>query len=325
MKCFKGAAQMLMACVLATLDATVAAQQDYPNKPIRFVVPFPPGGSTSAVARLISQKLTESWGQQVIIDNRGGGNTIIGTEAAAKAPADGYTVLFAAVAFVTLPHLLPLPYDTIKDFAAVATLASGEIILVVHPSVPASNLQEFIALAKSRPGQLNYAAAGTGGAIHLASESFNIMTGVKIQHIPYKGSGPAITDLLGGQVQLSFQTPISVIAHVKSGRLRAIAISGASRLATLPQIPTFTEAGLPSYDVRYWNGVVAPAGTPKEVVNRFSAEIARILTLPDTREKLLNQGMEPFYSTPEQTAALIKTDLAKYGRIIKAANIKLEN
>ena len=300
-----------------------AAQQDYPNKPIRFIVPFPPGGSTDPVARLIGQKLTESWGQQVIVDNRPGGNTIIGTEALAKSAPGGYTMSLVTSTFVINPHLVPsLPYDSFKDFAPVATLASSEFVLVLNASVPANNLQEFIALAKSRPGGLNCASTGTGSANHLASEFFNMLAGIKTQHIPYKGGGPSLTDLLGGLVQMAFNPPLADLPHIKTGRRKAIAISGESRHSSLPQVPTFTEAGLPGYSIGYWIGVLEPTGTPKAIIDKLSTEIGRILAMPDIKEKIAVQGMDSFISTPEQFAALMKADMAKWGKVIKAAGIK---
>lgn len=303
-----------------------AAQQPYPNKPIRFILPFAPGGSTSILARLIGQKFTESWGQQVIVDNRPGGNTVIGTEALARSAPDGYTIIMVSSSHAINANLsLYTPYDPIKDFAPVATVASNEQLLVLHPSITATNLQELIALAKSKPGQLNYASAGTGGVLHLAGEMFSIMAGVKLNHIPYKGTGHALSDLLGGQVQLYFSPPINLLPQIKAGKLKAIAISGQSRLSALPQVPTFSEAGLPGFDAKFWQGVLAPAGTPKPIVDKLSSEIARILAMPDISEKLASQGAAPFISTPEQFAALIKADMARYAHVIKTANIKLEN
>ncbi len=324
MKVFNTIARMLTAAALVAAAGSVAAQQAYPNKPIRFITPYPAGGSTSVLARLIGQKMTESWGQQVLVDSRGGGNTIIGTEALAKSAPDGYTISMVDPHIVVNASLYPkLPYDSVKDFAPVATLISYENFLVLNPSVPANNLQELIALAKSRPGKLNYASSGV--TMQLRSELFNILAGTQIQHIPYKGGGPAITDLLGGQVQMSFAVPTNVISHVKNGKLKGIAVSGKSRLSALPQVPTFTEAGLPGYNVTSWYGVVAPAGTPKEIVDKLSAEIARILALSDIKEKLDSIGFEPYISTPNEFAALMKAEMAKYAKIIKTANIKLEN
>jgi tripartite-type tricarboxylate transporter receptor subunit TctC len=322
---FVNLARALIAGALLALAGPAAAQQDYPNKPIRFITPFPPGGSTTIVARLIGQKLTESWGQQVLVDNRPGGNTIIGTEALAKSAPDGYTIILTQTNHVINALLLPnLPYDSIKDFTPVATVASGEYVLVVGPSVPAGNLQELIALAKSKPGQLNYASAGNGGITHLATELLNMMAGIQTQHIPYKGSAPAMIDIIGGQVQMYICSPAAAVPHVRSGRLKPIAVSGESRVSVLPQVPTFTESGLPGFEVRTWYGILAPAGTPKAIVDKIAGEVARIVVAPDVRDELLAQGVEAFVSTPEQFAALLKLELAKYAKVIKVANIKLD-
>ncbi len=326
MKAFNVVVRLLMAGMLMGLAASVAAQQDYPGKPIRFITPFAPGGSTSIVTRLIGQKLTESWGQQVIVDNRPGGNTIIGTEVLAKSPPDGYAIILVLNSHIINPLLIAnLPYDTIKDFAPVATVVSAEYLLVISPAVPANTLQEFIALAKSKPGQLNYASGGSGGVTHLASELFNMTVGAKIQHIPYKGTGPALTDLMGGQVQMYLCNPAGAIPHVKNGRLKAIAVSGKNRLQALPQVPTFEEGGLPGLNARTWQGVLAPAGTPKPIINKLSSEMAKIMVMPDIKDKLVSQGLQPFYSNPEQFAALMKADMAMFAKVIKAANIKLEH
>ena len=318
-------ARISTAGALFALAGSGIAQQPYPSKPIRFISPNPPGGSTTAVARLISQKLAESWGQQVIVDNRPGGNGFIGGEALVKSSPDGHTLMLISPTHIITPLLLPAPYDAIKDFAPVATVVSTQPLLLLHPAVPASNLQEFIALAKSMPGKLNYASSGSGSPTNLAAEMFNIMAGVQTQHIPYKGGGPAITDLIGGHVQFHFTSPINVIAHVKSGKLRAIAYAGETRLPALPQVPTFTQAGLPGFDAENWFGVVAPAGTQRSIINRLSTEIARILAMPDIKDKLLVQGMDALVSTPDQFAGMMKTDTAKYAKVIKAANIKIEN
>jgi len=326
MKGFNAVARLVTVGVLLGFAGSVDAQQAYPGKPIRFIVPFPPGGSTDPMARMAAQKLAERWGQPVIVENRPGGNTIIGTEAAAKSPPDGYTILLASPPFVINPSLLPsLPYDSARDFDAVATISKSSIVLVVHPSVPANTLQEFIALAKSKAGQFNYASAGSGGILNLAGELFNTMSGTKVQHIPYKGSGALMSDLIGGQVQRSFQIPISVISHIRNGKLKAIAITGETRSSVLPEVPTFAEAGLPGYNAKAWFGIVTPAGTPRTIVGILSAEIRKVLSTPDIREKLNSQGMDPLISTPEEFAALIKSDIAQYARIIKDANIKPEN
>ena len=325
MRSCTGLARILTLGVLALLCGALGAQPVYPNKPIHIIVPYPPGGSTDPMARLAAQKLAERWSQSVIVDNRPGGNTIIGTDAVAKAPADGYTILLASTAFVTTPSLVPyLPYDTSKDFDAGATIAKSRNVLVLNASVAANTLQELIALARSKPGQLNFASSGVGTSVHLAGELFNIMAETKIQHIPYKGSGPLISDLIGGQVQMSFQIPVSAISHIKSGKLKALAVTGETRLATLPQVPVFAEAGLPGFDMTGWYALMLPAGTPKAIIDKLSNEMKTILATPDTLDYLAKQGMEPYISTPGQVAALMKSDIAKFAGIIKTANIKLE-
>ena len=324
MKGLNAVVRMAVAGVLMGLAGSVSAQQAYPSKAIRMIVPYAAGGPTDVVARLLGPHLTRSLGQPIIVDNRPGGTTIIGTEALAKSPPDGYTIMMMAIAHTIIPSLLPTPYDPIKDFAPIATVVSGELVLVLNPSVPANTLQELIALAKSKPGELNYASASTGGPLHLAGELLNMMTGIKTQHIPYKGAAPALADLVAGQVQMFFSPPDTAIPQIKAGKLKAIAISGATRLSALPQVPTFTEAGLPGFNVKNWFGVLAPAGTPKPIIDRLSSEIAKILAIAEVREKLVSQGMEPFISTPEQFAALIRSDFAQYAKVIKQANIKLE-
>ncbi len=316
--------RIMIAAALMALAGSVAAQQNYPNKPIRFILPYAAGGNTSILARLVGQKLTESWGQPVIVDNRGGGNGIIGTEALLKSPPDGYTILLASSTHVLINPLRPTSYDPIKDFDAVATIADSRYVLLLHPSVPANNLKEFIAYAKARPGELNYATPGAGGGQHLASEWFNMLAGIKMQHVSYKGGGQALTDLIGGYVQVYLPVPITAIPFVNSGKLKALAITGEKRLAALPNVPTFTEAELPGFDAKTWFGFLAPAGTPKMVINKLSSEIAKILAMPDIKEKLNSQGVESFISTPEQFAALMETYLGRYAKIIKDANIKLQ-
>jgi tripartite-type tricarboxylate transporter receptor subunit TctC len=317
-------ARALVVGILAALAGPVAAQQAYPSKPIRMIVPYSSGGTTDLLGRLIGRKLTERWGQPVIVDNRPGGNSIIGTDALAKSPPDGYTLMTMAIAFAITPSLLPTPYDPIKDFAPVATIGRGELVLVLNPSLPANNLQELIALAKSKPGQLNYGSSGTGSPQHVAGELLNILAGIKTQHVPYKGATLAVNDLLGGRVQMYYSPPGDVLPFIKAGKFRAIAINGKSRNSALPQVPTFAEAGLPDFDVQNWFGVLAPAGTPKDIVDKLSTEIAKILVMPDIKEMLASMGVDPFISTPEHFAALIKADMAQYAKVIKIANIKLE-
>jgi tripartite-type tricarboxylate transporter receptor subunit TctC len=311
--------------LLPTAAGTVNAEQTYPSRPIRIIVPFPPGGSTDPMARMVGAKLTERWAGTVVVDNRPGGSTIIGTSIVANAAPDGYTMGWAGASLLSTPHLIPnLPYDVIKDFVGVTTIAKSRIVLVLHPSVPANTLQEVIALAKAKPGQLNLGSSGIGTNVHLSGALFNIVTGVDIVHIPYKGSGPLSTDLLGGRVEMSFQVPITVISFINSGKLKPIAITGDTRLSALPKVPTFSEAGLHGYGLMGWSALIAPAGTPSLVLHKISKEMAAILTTTETQDFLSKQGMEPFVSTPEQTTALIKEDVARYGKIIEQARIKYE-
>lgn len=314
---------LMTGLMLANTQAQTAP--GYPNKPIRFIVPYSSGGSTSHVARIVAAKLAESWGQQVLVDNKPGANTVIGSEALVRSAPDGYTISLAASTHTTVPHLMSnLPYDPIKDFTPVAGMVTTQLVLVLNPSVPAKNLKEFIALAKAKPNELNFAAVGTGSSTHLAGEVFKSVAGVKMQHVPYKGTAPALTDLIGGQIQLNFDTPVTSIPHIQSGRLRAIAITGKNRLPTLPDVPTFAEAGLPEYDFQIWMGVLAPAGTPKDIVDKLAAEIGRILAMPDVKQQLSAQGLDVSYRPPEQFGALIRADLDRFGNVIKAAGIKIE-
>lgn len=310
--------------LLVAAPALQAAQRDYPNKPIRWVTPYPPGGSTTALSRLVGDKLAESFGKNVVIDNRPGGNTVIGVDAVAKATPDGYTVLLAGNSQLVLALLMKTPYDIFRDFAPVTILAKTNYILVVNPGLPASTLGEFIAYAKARPGQLNVASVASGSSQHLMGELFNMIAGVKLHHVPYRGGAQAIVDLMGGQVQVSFSNANNVIPHVKSGKLKGLAITGEKRTASLPQLPTYAEAGLPGYDPKNWQGMMAPARTPSAIIAKLSAETERILAMPDVRERLSASGMEPFHTGPEKMAAQMKSDYAETARIIKTANIKLE-
>ena len=313
-----------MACggVIAAAHAATP-QPAYPTKPIRFIVPYPPGGSTDPMARLAATRLSERWGQSIVVDNRPGGNTIIGYSVVAKSQPDGYTMGWAGSALLSNPSLMPhSPYDPVKDFVGITTAAKSRNVLVIHPSLPANNLQELIALAKSKPGQLTFGSSGIGTNVHLSGALFNITTGVDILHIPYKGSGPLSTDLLSGRVHLSFQVPITVLTFVNNGKLKALAMSGETRLSALPDVPTFSEAGLPGFGLTGWSGLVGPAGVARQIQNKIAAEMAAVLAMPATLEFMTKQGAEPFTSTPEQTAALIKSDVARYAKIIKDANIK---
>ncbi len=317
-------AHISAAFTLAACAGSAGAQSAYPGKPIRLITPYAPGGGTSVVAHIVGQKLTESLSQPVLVDNRPGGNTIIGTEALAKSPPDGHTLILVISTFAIVPSLFPTPYDPIRDFAPVATLVNSDYVLVVHPSVPVKNLKELIALAKAKPRQLNYGSTGAGGVQHLAGESMNIMAGIKMQHIPYKGSGQLLPDLMGGHIQLSFQSPAASIPYIKNGKLKTIAMGGEKRLPALPEVPTFAEAGLPGFEVNTWFGILAPAGTAREIIDKLATEIARVMTSPDITGKLDSLGTYPFISSPEKFAALIKSDIARYAKIIKTAKVTTE-
>jgi len=299
-------------------------QKYYPNKPIRLIVPYAPGGGTTITSRMVGQQLTESWGQQVIIDNRPGGNTIIGTQAGVRARPDGYTLLYISSALSGNHTLSKTPYDATKDIAGIATVLSYENILVVPISLPVNSLQEFITMVKSKPGQISYASFSLGGSTHLCPELFNMVAGIKTQQIPYKGAMPALTDLMGGQVQYMMPPPSSIVEFVKSNRIKALAISGEQRMSALPNVPTFAEAGLPGVSLKSWQGVGAPVGVPRLILDRISVEVAKLVAQPEVRERMEQQGSVPFYNNVTQTTALIRADIIKYAKIIKDANIKIE-
>ena len=310
---------------MALLFAAAAGAQDYPARPIRVVVPFPPGGGTDLMARTVVQKLGESLGATVVVDNRGGAGGTIGTDLVAKAPPDGYTLVVVSGSHAINPSLYPkLPYDSVRDFAPVTMLTSGPGLLVVHPSVPARTVKEFIALARSRPGQLHYASAGIGTPPHLAGELFKTMTGADIVHVPYKGNGPAYTDLIGGHVSVMFPTIPTAIPHVRTGKLRALGVTTRSRTAIAPELPTLSESGVPGYDVSSWYGLLAPAGTPAAVVARLQREIAKVLRLPDISEKLTAQGLDLVGNTPEAFAGVIQSEIAKWAKVVKASGAKVD-
>ncbi len=321
----KASAVIASGIALLALAGAANAQQNYPSKPIRFILPYAPGASTDTLSRIYGQRLHESWGQPVVNDFKPGGNTIIGSEALVRSAPDGYTILMVLNSHAINPLLTKLPYDSIKDFAPITTLGISEYMLAINPGVPAVTLKEIIAYAKSRPGQLNYSSSGAGGLGHLSGELFNVVAGVNTQHVPFKGGAPSVTALVAGEVQMSFIHPSNVLSQIKAGRLRAIAVSGKNRLAALPDMPTFAEAGLPGLSSTNWFAVLAPAATPKDIINKLSSEFNRIQALPDVREKLSAQGVEPYAIGPEQLAALIKSDMDKYAKVVKSANIKLEN
>lgn len=314
-----------LACALVLAHGDLAlAQPAYPAKVVHFVTPFPPGGSLDPLTRMSAQKLGEIWKQPTVVENRPGGNSIIGTQAVARAAPDGYTLLVAGTPHVINPSLFPTPYDAIRDFAPIATIARSRQILVVNRAMPVGSVAAIIALARARPGELNYGSSGTGNTNHLAGELFAALAGIRMTHVPYRGAGPALTDLIGGQLHLSFHVPISALPHVRSGRLKALATTGQTRIAAAPDIPTFAEAGMPGFDLQGWTGMFAPAGTGKAIVDRISADMTRVLGAPEIVERLTNMGQEPFVSTPAQFAALLQSELARYAKIIKDANISVE-
>lgn len=298
--------------------------QNFPVKPLRIVVPFAPGGPNDILARMMGQKLTESWGQQVIVENRPGGGTVIGTEAVARSAPDGYTLLMVSTSHAVNPSLkLKLPYDTLKDFAPVTQLVNSPNVLVTHPSVPVRTVRDLIHLAKARPGQIAYASGGTGAATHLAGEMLKSMAQVDLIHVPYKGAGPATVDLISGEVSFMFGTILPTLPHIKSGKLRAIAVSGPKRSSILPGIPAVAET-LPGFDADSWYGIFAPAGTPTSVITKLNANRVRTLRTPEIAERLGQQATEPVGRSPEQFGTLFRSSIGKWGKVIKDAGIRVD-
>jgi len=324
--------QMLVAGFVMTMFAGAApaiAAEDgakYPSRAIRFIVPFPPGGGNDTIARLVGQQMATVLGQQVMVDNRPGAGGTIGAQAAATAPADGYTIFLAGVASHGInPNLRrKLPYDAVRDFDAVSQIASAPLLVVVHPSLPVKSVKELTALAKAKPDAINYASNGAGGSSHLAVELFSMMTGTKMLHVPYKGLSPSLTDLLAGEVQVMFSSAVAMLPQVKAGRLRAIAMTGNKRSAAIPDIPTVAEAGVKSYETGSWYGVVVPAGTPKHAIDTLSREIIRITRSPQVTNKLVEEAVIPVGSSPAEFSTHIKSEIARWGRVIKEARIQLE-
>jgi len=308
------------------LSGMAAAQQAYPTRPIRFIVPYPPGGPTDLIGRTLNERLGKRLGQQVIIDNRGGAATVIGAEMAARAPADGHTLLLATVTTLAVNPALnrKLPYDAERDFAPVSMLAAQPYLLVVHPSVPATSVAQLVAHAKANPGKLSFASAGIGAGAHLAAEMLKYMAGIDVVHVPYKGSAPAMADLMGGQVAYMFAGISAVYPNVQSGKLRALAVSSGKRSSAVPQILTVAESGVSGYQTNTWNSLVVPRGTPAAIIQRLNTEVGAILNEPDVRERFKHQGIDPDPGTPAQLAAHIKSELARFDKLIKAIGLKLE-
>ena len=317
--------QIIAGLALAAAVAAAASAQPFPSKPVRIVVAAAPGGGTDFVARVMNAQLAERLGQPVVIDNRGGAGGTVGTDIVAKAPPDGYTILMVFVNFAIHPSLYEkLPYDSLRDFAPLSTLAATPLVLVVQPQLPVKTVRDLVALGKSPASRLNYAAPGVGSLGHLAGELFKNLTGIEMVHVAYKGGGPAITALIGGEVQAYFSTMPAALAQVKAGRLRALGVTGSRRVASEPAIPTIAESGVPGYDVTGWFGALAPAGTPRAAVTRLNRDIVAALAAPEIRDRMAGEGIEPGGSTPEQFAAIIKSDIAKWTRVVREARIKAD-
>jgi tripartite-type tricarboxylate transporter receptor subunit TctC len=317
---------LLLFAAAALAVSMPAAAQVYPSKPIRMVLPYPPGGGSDTIGRPLAQKLSESLGQQVVVENRGGANGNIGMEHAARAAPDGYTIVFALTAQLAVnPGLYgKVPYDPVKDFAPITLLGNGAYILVVHPSLPAKSVKQLVALAKAQPGSIAYSSSGNGSGGHLAAELLNSMAGIKMLHVPYKGGGPALVDLIAGQVQVLFSTQLASWPHIQSGRIRALAVSTAKRPASIPDLPTIAEAGLPGYDSGVWYGVLAPAGTPRDIITRLNGDVIRALNQPDYRTLLVNNAIDPIGSPPEQLGQYIKSELVKWAKVVKDAGVRVD-
>jgi tripartite-type tricarboxylate transporter receptor subunit TctC len=313
----------LLIALLAALAFDVPAQ-DYPSRPIRLIVPFAPGGGTDILVRILSPRLSTSLGQQIVVENRPGASSVIGTGEVVRSAPDGYTLLAVDTSFTVNPSLQPkMPYDSLKDLSPVIHLAAAPVILVVHPSVAAKSVADLVALAKAKPGGLSYASGGNGASTHLAGELFKMVAGVDVVHIPYKGTGPAIADVVAGQVQMNFAGISSARPHVEGGRLRAIAVTGARRNSALPDVPTFSEAGLQVDAGTHW-GLLAPAGTPPAVIRKLNAETDRVLQLPEVKARIAELGFEAAGGAPEAWAALIRSEMAKWAKVVKEARIKLD-
>ncbi|MDR2300065.1 MAG: tripartite tricarboxylate transporter substrate binding protein [Comamonas sp.] len=317
----------LAAAALSAFAAAPAAfaSGDYPNKPIRLVVPYPPGGPTDIVARVVAQKLQEQLGQSIIVDNKPGAGANLGAEQVARSTPDGYTLMVATTAHAINPSLFSkLNYSITKDFTPISQLTSGPLVIVATPTLQASNVKELIALAKSRPGGLNYASSGNGQSTHLSAELFSAMAGVKMNHVPYKGSAPALTDVMSGQADLMFDTMLSSMPFVKGGKLKAIAVTSSERSPSAPDIPTIAEAGLPGYEAIAWNGMLAPAGTPKEVIDRLNAALRTVLQSPDVKQRFDGQGFAAKWDTPSAFGSFLNAEVEKWGKVVKTSGAKVD-
>jgi tripartite-type tricarboxylate transporter receptor subunit TctC len=313
----------LLALLLICLSVNSNAQ-GWPSRPLRYIVPFPPGAFNDSLARIMSAELPKALGQPVLVENRPGGNTIIGTEAAARSAPDGYTLFGAALPFAVIQSLYKTPFDVTKDFVPITLAGTTPNLLVANPSVPVNNVRELIAAAKAKPGSLNYASTGNGTSNHLSFELFKAMTGTVITHVPYKGSAPAVTDMIGGQVQLMFDNTPNVLPQVKAGKLKALAVSSRKRSPLAPDVPTVDESGVPGYEVNVWFGILAPAGTPKEIVARLNAEMVRIMRSPEVADRFAKAGVEVVASTPEFFGDFVKSEVARWAKVVQDAGIKAD-
>jgi tripartite-type tricarboxylate transporter receptor subunit TctC len=316
----------ILAGIALLLAATAASAQAYPNRPVRIIVPWPPGQATDIAARVVAEKLQQQLGQPFVADNRPGAGGSIGTDAVVKSAPDGYTLLAASAGPISImPNLQKIPYEPLKDLAPVSLIALAPFALVTHPSFPANNAREFVQLVRANPDKYTFSSSGTGATAHLVSELFNSMAGLKARHVPYKGSAPAIADLIGGQIDYTLETVASLTGHIKSGRLKVFGVSSGKRTAGLPDVPTLAEAaGIPGYDIGAWIGYAAPAGTPREITTRLAAEVQKAMQTADLKERYLALGMDPAFSAPDEMASFLRSEQARYGSIIKNANIKVE-
>ena len=315
-------AVLIAAAILAAPVPVVA--QPYPTKPVRIVVPFAPGGGSDFIARFMAQRLTTALGQQVIVENKPGAGGILGIEAGIKSSPDGYTLTLIASSYTVNPSVYKINFDPVNDITPVIQISQGPLLVVVRPSLPVKTTKELIALAKSKPGQLNFASSGQGSVIHLATELFDSMAGIKMNHIPYKGTGPALTDTIGGQTDIFFSSTATAMPHVQSGKLRAIAVTTAKRIPALPNVPTVAESGVPGYEVILWHGLIGPKGLPRPIVERINGELTKALKLKETAEQLQNDGVAPAGGTPEQFAAQIKKEIAVWRKVATDAGVKAE-
>lgn len=310
---------------IAAFSSHAGAAEAYPSKPVRIIMPATPGGGGDALMRPLAQRLGAAWGQQVLLDYRPGGGTVIGTALAAKAPADGYTMVLVQTSYsINATMHKRLPFDPVKDFAAITQMTSQAHVVIVHPSLPVKSVKHLIALAKSRPGQLNFGSSYSGSGGHLAGELFKTAAGIDMVYVPYKGGAPALTDLLGGQIDLMFATMFNSVPHIKSGRVRGIAVTTARRMPLMPELPTIAESGVAGYESSSWAGLLAPAGTPAALIARLNADIRQVLLAPETREAITRDGAEAIGSTPEEFGALIRTEIEKWAKVIKAHGIKTD-